>query len=395
MPALVSRPSISIFTPEGENASEQGLTLSKAFKRYRLPMMAARSPDTIGEYETHIRRWEEFWRAVATGWRSKTGLELQRRIIHPALSEVSRTDLLAWREWLAEHPKEFSNRNINKHLGSLQAIADSAIEEGAIQAFPRLAPLEAAAAGRKIHLAYEEADRLKRACAVATWPTGLLHPPGLYWETLVVGFCVYGFRTQEQVKYEQGPRSLDWSDIRLQAETPHPDGKAVHPLGWLVYTPQKQKRLKPEPLVLPIVEAYRVHLDAIRPPKAEGMVFPFPAHSVEFYDQWGRIREAAGIRPKPNLDGSQPEYNICDLRKTAATWLNNHGATIGSPAIGDRITGHAADRSPDKQLQSRVSATHYDFAEDRVLRALTTLPLPSSFAQPLHLRKGRQMTLFG
>lgn len=390
----VPRPSLSIWRPDSENASaSEPLTLVLAFKKYRLPEMGDRSHDTIAEYETHLRRWEEFWREVAAGWESKTGLDLQRRINSPALSEVGKTELLAFREWLVGLGT-LSARTVNKHLGSLQAIAESCITEGLIGAFPRIPRLPENKRGRKLHLAYEEATALKAACLVAEWPRDLPFAASLYWEALVVGFCVYGFRTQEQVAYEKGSTPLQWADIRLAEETPHPDGKAVNRHGWLVYTPQKQKRRKPEPLVLPIIGSYRHHLDAIRPPEATGPVFPFPLHSVEFYRQWAAIRAEAEIAPKPGLDGSQPDYDIRHLRKTATRWINDHGASIGMPGIGDQITGHADDRSPDREVQSRVTRDHYDFAEDRILRALTTLPLPDSFAEPLTGRRARQLKLF-
>lgn len=406
------RPTLSIWNPDDDDDLEQerssessqpppqlvadGPSLTEAFRRHRLPEMGPRAPDTIKEYDTHLRRWEQFWRAFEGGWRP-INIDLTNRInnpVPPSVRGVNRTDLLGFREWLAQHPEELSNRTINKHLGSLQAIGESCVTAGLLGAFPKIKPLEATKAARKLNLSYEEADTLKRACEVADWPNGLLHPAPAYWEAAVVGWCVYGFRTQEQIRVERRMRTLEWTDIRSAIETPHPDGKAKNPHGWLVYTPQKQERRKPEPLVLPVVEAYRRHLEAIRPPNPKGPVFPFPLNGETFYDTWDKILAAAGIQPKPGLDNSQPEYQIKHLRKTATRWINDHGATIGMPGIGDQVTGHAADRAPDREVQSAVTREHYDFAEDRVLRALTTLPLPPSFAEPITLRQRRQRRLF-
>lgn len=374
-----------------------GLTLADVWRNYHRPELAkpraqgGRSADTIGEYETHLRRWAECWDAV----RSQEGENWKYRIMHPVLPEIDRPELETFRCWLqrqVEDGKEtWVNRTINKHVGTIQAVLQAAVEHGLKQFCPKLKPLPARSVARKLHLSYDEADALKRACRVAAWPSGLPAPAALYWETMVVGFCVYGFRTQEQARYESNKQELRWPDVRDDEETPHPDGKARCRLGWLVYTPQKQIDKKPEPLVLPMVDAYRRHLNAIRSfgVNPEGSVFPFPLSNEKFYDTWRAIVAAAGVKPKPGLDGLQPEYQIRHLRKTATRWLNDH-----RPGIAEYIVGHADDRSPDKEMEgSKVSRKHYDFAEDRVLEALSTLPLPPSFHEPLYVGR-RQLILF-
>ncbi|MBK8916447.1 MAG: hypothetical protein IPM64_17920 [Phycisphaerales bacterium] len=349
-----------------------------------------RAADTIGEYETHLRRWGECWDAV----RDQEGQNWKYRMTHPVLPEIGRTELETFRGWLQRQAdggrRGWSARTVNKHLGTIRAVGEAAVRHELLPAFPKLDPLPETKAGRKLHLSYDEADALKQACRVAAWPTGLPAPAALYWETIVVGFCVYGFRTQEQAKYESAMRELRWPDIRDQAETPDPDGKASWRLGWLVYTPQKQERLKSKPLVLPLVEAYHRHLTAIRAfgGDPQGSVFPFPLSNEKFYATWRAIVAAAGVRPKPGLDGLQPEYQIKHLRKTATKWLNDHGAQIGCPGVAPYIVGHAAERSA-----SKVSDTHYDHPEQRVLAALTTLPLPPSFHEPLYVGR-RQLVLF-
>lgn len=369
-----------------------GLTLADVWRDYLRPELAkpraqgGRSADTLGEYETHLRRWAECWDAV----RSQEAENWKYRMTHPVLPEIGRTELEAFRNWLQQHPDRLSNRTINKHLGSIRAIGEAAVRNELLAAFPKLEPLTAGTAGRKLHLSYEEADALKRACRAADWPSGLPCPAALYWETLVVGWCVYGFRTQEQARYESAMRELRWPDLRDHEETPDPDGKATWRHGWLVYTPQKQERIKDKPLVLPLCEAYHRHLQAIRSFGGEfsGSVFPFPLSNERFYATWRAIVAAAGVKPKPGLDGLQPEYQIKHLRKTATKWLNDHGAKVGCPGIAPYIVGHAAERSA-----SKVSDVHYDHPEQRIIDTLSTLPLPPSFYEPLYVGR-RQLILF-
>jgi hypothetical protein len=377
------------------------LTLADVWREFLRPQMVqprslgGRATDTIGEYETHLRRWGECWDVV----RSQEAEKWKYRMTHPVLPEIGRTELDTFRAWLQQQVDDgketWGNRTINKHLGTIHALLEAAVEHELLTAFPKLSPLPEVKAARKLHLSHAEADALKRACRVATWPSGLPAPAALYWETMVVGFCVYGFRTQEQARYESSKRELRWTDIRDEEETPHPDGKAKWRLGWTVYTPQKQGQKKPDPLVLPIVAAYHKHLQALRAfgVDPQTSVFPFPLSNEKFYETWRSIVAAAGVRPKPGLDGLQPEYQIRHLRKTATKWLNDHGAKIGCPGIAQHIVGHGDDRSPDREVDSKVSREHYDLAEDRILHALTTLPLPESFHEPLFVGR-RQLVLF-
>lgn len=388
-------PALIPFRPHRGDPRE--LTLQDVWRLFLRPSLAqprelgGRASDTLGEYETHLRRWGECWDAV----RSQSGENWKYRMTHPVLPEIGRSELETFRAWLRKEAEAgrltCGNRTINKHVGTVQAVLKAAMDHDLVPSYPKLTPLPATSVARKLHLSYDEADALKQACRVADWPTGLPAPAALYWETMVVGFCVYGFRTQEQAKYESNKQELRWSDLHDQEETPHQDGKARCRLGWLVYTPQKQIGKKPEPLVLPMVDAYLRHLNAIRSfgVNLEGSVFPFPLSNERFYATWKAIVAAAGVKPKRGLDGLQPEYQIRHLRKTATRWLNDH-----RPGIAEYIVGHADDRSPDKSLQgSQISRKHYDFAEDRVLEALSTLPLPPSFAEPLYVGR-RQLILF-
>ncbi|WP_437227510.1 hypothetical protein SH661x_000388 [Planctomicrobium sp. SH661] len=367
-------------------------TIESVWRGFRLPEMQRNSPSTLSEYQTHINRWHEFWDTRSGAVRvADAGVEC--RIAYPTLTQITRSALLEWRTWLSETLTPITNRTLNKHVGSIQAIGETAVKHELIGAFPKLDPLPITKAARKLHLSHKEAVELKKACRVATWPNKMPFPAPLYWEALLVGFCCYGFRTQEQVRNLKRMETLEWEGIRDDVETPHPDGKAVNDLGWIIYVPQKQKNKKPEPLVLPMISAYRKHLDAIRPPDAKGPVFPFPLCNRSFYKQWKEILEAAGVKPKPGLDGDRPEYEIKHMRKTATKWINDHGSSLGMPGIGDSITGHADDRSPDREVQSRVTQQHYDFNEDRVLKVLSSLPLPPEFQAPL-FDAPRQKMLF-
>lgn len=375
-------------------AQARDLDLQEAFERFKRPELRGRSADTLGEYRTHLRRWRECFddlraRCAAAGERWKY------RMSYPVLPEIGKEELRIFRVWLESQTDgpgpRFSTRTINKHLGSVQAILKAAEDADQILRAPAIKPLPAHRAARKLWLTHEQVDSWMDSCEIADWPRDLPRPTSTYWRTLGVLWCIYGFRTQEVVSYESSKEPLDWSQIRWERTTPHPDGHAVCPWGWLTYTPVKQRRFKEEPLVLPLNEiAYR-WLREIWDGQTQGPVIPFPLNNGMFYNTWHAIVRRAGITPKAALDGSVESYKPKHLRKTATTWLNNH-----RPGMADYIVGHASERSPTALIaaagpRSQVAKDFYDCAENRILDALLTLPLPESFSR---LKPDRQQRLF-
>lgn len=379
-----SEPQILRFQPR--SPSRGALTLDDVLAEYKLPELRGRSKTTIAEYWTCLSHWNAYHAdqqaaAESTG----TGPITSHRIANPVVPHIQRGQLTGFQSWMEQQTAEdgsprWSPRTINKSVGIIQSLLQSAADHGLGQMPHKIPPLPTTGVGRKLHLSPEEGDALKRACRVATWPHGLPAPAPLYWETLFAGYCVYGFRTQEQVRYESTMQALQWEDL-LDCETT-PDGKSAWRLGWIRYTPQKQKRFKPGPLYVPLMPFYKVHLDAIRERSGavSGPIFPFPLNHHLFYAQWEAILAAAGIAPNPGHDGAQSAYQIRHLRKTSTTWINRH-----RPGLAPFVQGHAP---------RDVSGKHYDCsAEDRIIEGLSTLPLPESFQRPL-FAGDRQLRLF-
>ena len=338
-PESVEAPDVLKFRPQ---LDDDALRLSECFDRYQAAELRGRSPETVSEYNTHLRRWREFWEyeraEFDAGASSRESWEY--RMVYPVLTEIGRRELVEFDRWVEEHVSDrrgnpLSNRTINKHVGSVVSVLNWASKYGLIEAVPSIERRKERKSARKLHLSLEEADALKQACHVARWPQDLEHPAPLYWEALIVGYTVQGFRTQEQVAYESRHRSLHWSDVHWHPETPHPDGKAEHPSGWLVYRPDKNWSDEDPPLVLPMHAAYREHLIAIR--SDQRRVFPFPLNNREFYEQWHAIVKEAGIAPKRGWSGETDTYQIKHLRKTAVKWINDDEARrVLGRLLGDR-----------------------------------------------------------
>jgi hypothetical protein len=362
-------------------------TLAETFEELLLPELKAkgRKPDTIAEYRTHLRRWDEYWE-------SQKPLQIEKhRITNPVLCEVTRAALLEWRSHLADTLDELGPRTLNKHLGTVHAVLAAAVKHGWLWGAPKLEPLKHAKAARKLYLTYEQLGRLYEACERAEWPPRegargdrRHYPPSIEWQAALVLFFNYGFRTQELVRYEGDMRTLTWGQISFARETPAEEGHATCEHGWLWYVPEKQQWQKDDVLVLPLNAVVRAHLEAIRPPGPVDPATPvidWPLNAVALYGQWRALLAIAEVRPKPNLKtGAQESYHIKHLRKTCTTWHNFY-----CRGIAPFITGHAADRDEDAadRAASRVSLAHYEHGENAVVKALREFPQPEPFTRIL------------
>ncbi|MBW3538723.1 MAG: site-specific integrase [Planctomycetes bacterium] len=367
-------------------------TLLEVFERLKLPEIKDRRQTTIAEYYCHLRRWADFWatreRITYPALAPEPRTEGPPGTEGPAVSAITRDDLTTFRGWLAEQKtrgRRWSDRTIKKHLGTVHAILLCAQDHQLIGTLPKLRGGGGSKPARKLYLLRDEVSALYLETRTARWPADLYHPPRVYWQCLLVLWWNYGPRTQELVQLKPDFDALRIRNVWWQRDNPSPEGRASNEWGWLFYTPQKQRRTKPEPLYLPMNETIHRHLRALVEPDASGdaPLFPFPHSHDAFYGQWRKLCRAAGVRPKPDPStGDAPEFTPKHFRKTAATWLNLH-----RPGIAQWITGHGDDRSASAQVavrgsgESGVLARHYDNAENALIEALTTYEQPAAFAE--------------
>jgi len=388
---------IRLFSPHEEAPPPP--TLQDAWQQWLRPglVRSGRSAGTLADYERAIRRFSSWWREHHQKPLQPAGCK--ERIAYPLLADAGRQELTAFRDWFTDAGGG-SPRSANKVVQAIEAVliaaADNQEESGYQHQQNRLKPLETAHAARKFYLSYEQLDALYLHAGAAAWPDAapalpggrirapLPFTPAQYYRAALVMWFNYGLRTQELIAYTRGVESLTWGQIYLSVEeTPAEEGQATNAHGWFYYTPQKQKRLKPDPLVLPLSAVALAHLQSIRPPDPlpSTRVFPFPYSSDSFYAAWRRITEAAGVAPKKNLrTGEQGEYLPKHLRKTCETWHDTQQA-----GIGPVVTGHA-ERS--------VSGRHYVNREWQLVQAVNALPQPGGFQQIFTARTSAQRQLF-
>jgi len=400
--------SIRLFEPAAPEAEAAAAwTLRDAWergKRRELERKGGRK-STLAGYKTHLGRWDEYWSGNQTG---------KDRLGTPTLETINNEKLEQWRNWLLTRLRgQNPELTANNHLTSIHAVLRWAEAAGRIDKAPHLERLPASKVAKRLYFRYDELDRIYQACTIATWPTSdqaagqpLPYSPATYWRAAVALFFNYGFRTQELVRFESDHEALTWRQISYDSETPAEDGRAQCPWGWLWYVPQKQRRKKPEPLILPLNQITAAHIRSITPPGGADPGRPlldWPLSNVALYGQWYRILAAAEVAPKPDpVTGLRPRFHLPPFRKTCTTWHNRP-----RPGIAPLVTGHA-DRELSRSVRadatlaaaaadgplSAVSAAHYDNAELAVVEALTTLPQPDAFRQILCGPRYNQLQLF-
>lgn len=365
-----------------------------------------RSRETFNEHARAIRRWELFWGARAT-----TGQPTNNRTICPVVTdpgpgvrEITAKMLAEFRDWLSDTPvpdargqmRKTGARAINKDLGYLSMILGRGAESGDTAGAVRARRIAQPKAGDPVEIPREHIDRIMEACDVATWPRFDIDgqpfgpSPALVWRFAVVWFYNYGPRTEDLMPYTADAAPICWGSICDDAENPHHNGNATNDGGWFFFVPYKTRRVKPQPLTLPINTTARAWLDklAAASPRRDDdrPLLPLPRASKSFYRQWSAILTAADVRPKPILsidaDGKPKrksrEYLIKHLRSTAATAIETH-----AKGVGKLVTGHAGTRAPDAEVEARVFDQHYYKAEAAIVAALSSLPQPETFSRLL------------
>lgn len=399
-------------------AEAAGWTVREAYdrgKRLALEREGA-AKATFAAYATHLKRWDKYW-AWREDWQngtSQNGGQDKYRSVGPILSQLTRRDLEAWRDWLLDELNGSNvEHNVNKHIKCVQAICQWAERQEIIAKSPAIDHLKANTVAAKLYFTYDQCDRLYAACSHATWPdktqrrSPLPYSPARYWRAMLVMYFHYGFRPQELVRWESEHQSLTWANIWWDSETPAEDGHATNEHGWLWYVPQKQADAKPDPVILPLTAITAAHLRSIIPPGGadpERPVFDFPLSPDSIHGQWYSLCELAGVRPKPKIGSAeQPRFFLAHWRKTCTTWANKH-----RPGLGPLITGHA-DRELTRNARatatlgelasagslSAVNAKHYDHSgELAVVEGLNSLPIPESFRRINNPDEEQQRTLF-
>jgi hypothetical protein len=202
---------------------------------------------TMQGYQMDLCRWEE--ETAALGQFGPNG---------PRICEISRELLSQVRERLKARCK--SVNTANRMIRSINVILHRASPAGPrnsegeclSEEWLHLRPWPKTSSRKRIAHAQQIGDWYLRAEG-AQWPVGASVPAPLWWRTLLVLCCTYGFRTRDNL-------DLDWTHVYWSPDCPSTEIALRSPFGWLMMTPRKTLRKKPAPLVLPMTRIVQAHL---------------------------------------------------------------------------------------------------------------------------------------
>ena len=193
------------------------------------------------------------------------------------------------------------------------------------------------------------------------------HPVGCYWRSAIVLFFNYGLDTGTIWRTKPRHEPLLWRHVSWDRESPDRQSKLQSRFGWLFYRRVKTKKS----FYRPINRTVHAHLRRIEPSIASPDEPVFAGGGARPNIRFKSLCTRAGVRLKSDLEtGEATNWLLKDLRKTAATYYDEH-----MPESSIEILGHSV---------SGVTYRHYAHRDPLAFKAIMTIPQPSAFSALAH-----------
>jgi len=188
-------------------------------------------------------------------------------------------------------------------------------------------------------------------------------PVGKYWRAAIVLFFNYAMDTGTIWKAAPFHEPILWRHVCWDRESPDRETKQLSRWGWLFYRRVKTQKS----FCRPMNRAVHAHIKSIMPENPKPGDPVFLGGSARPNARFQTLCQLAGIKPKTNTEtGADEPWELKDLRKTAATYYDEH-----VPESSIEILGHSV---------GGVTYRHYAHRAPLAFRAITTLPQPSAFS---------------
>ncbi len=188
------------------------------------------------------------------------------------------------------------------------------------------------------------------------------HPIGRYWRAALVVFFNYGVDTGTVWRSTPAHEPILWRHVIWDRKSPDREAKERSPWGWLFYRRVKTDKAFYRPMNR-VVHAHLRSLMSVDP-RLDAPVFLGGARpNARFQALCG----LAGIKPRLDIEtGEEEPWELKDLRKTCATYYDEH-----VPESSVEILGHSV---------GGITYRHYAHRAPLAFRAIMTLPQPSAFS---------------
>ena len=305
---------------------------------------------TRDEYHATLRKWEMWGGGVP-------------------IEQLKRADIRSFLEWVHERAVSQGGinpgRTTNKARQNLRAVMGWAWERDLIDSLPRFPkPLHQREVAGRYYLSKAEINALYFATYNMERPRGwsMPLPVGRYWRCALVLFFNYGLDTGTVWKSASFHQPILWRHVFWDQESPDRQVQQQSRWGWLFYRRVKTGKT----FYRPMNQVVHAHIKSIATEPSDPAV-PIlagggsrPNHRFEY------LCKLANLKPKTNLEtGEEKPWTLKDLRKTCATYYDEH-----VPESSIEILGHSV---------GGLTYRHYAHRSPLAFRAITTIPHPSAF----------------
>jgi integrase len=306
---------------------------------------------TRKEYLSTLRKWDEWGGGVPVE-------ELRRREVR---------DFLDWvHERAVQEGGTNPGRTANKARENLRAIMSWAWERDMVEVLPRFPkPRPQRSVAGRHYLTKAEINALYFATHRMKQPRGWDHPMpvGRFWRAALVVFFNYGFDTGTVWQCVPSHEPIRWRHVMWEPESPDREVKQRSRWGWIFYRRVKTGKT----FYRPMNRMVHAHIRSIMPDAPDPDTPVFLGGGARPNMRFRVLSGLAGISAKTSVEtGEKKPWVIKDLRKTCATYYDEH-----VPESSIEILGHSV---------SGVTYRHYAHRAPLAFRAIMTLPQPSAFA---------------
>jgi integrase len=324
-------------------------TLKAAVTKYLRAGNPARG--TRAEYHTTLAKWKEWGGGVP-------------------VEKLDRKEIRGFLDWVYEKAVTDQGTNpgrtANKAREHLRAVLSWAWEQDIIETLPRFPkPREQRDVAGRHYLTKAEINALYFATHQMARPKGwsASFPVGRYWRAALVVLFNYGVDTGTIWKSAPYHEPILWRHISWDRQSPDREIKEQSPWGWLFYRRVKTGKA----FYRPMNRVVHAHVKSIMPESPSPDDPIFLGGGARPNSRFQTVCELAGIKRKVNGEtGNDEPWELKDLRKTCATYYDEHVPESSIEILGHSVAG--------------ITYRHYAHRAPLAFRAIMTLPQPTAFS---------------
>ena len=324
-------------------------TLKTAVQKYLRSGNPAQG--TRDEYGTTLKKWREWGGGVP-------------------IERLSRKEIRDFLDWVYDRAlaNDGTNpgRTANKAREHLRAVISWAWEQDIIETPPRFPkPLPQRDVAGRHYLTKAEINALYFATHQLRRPRGWDQPVpvGRYWRSALVVFFNYGVDTGTVWRSAPFHEPILWRHVSWDRQSPDHEAKQKSPWGWIFYRRVKTRKT----FYRPMNRVVHAHIKSLMPDSPDPDAPVFFGGGSRPNERFRMLCDLAGVKPKTDVEnGEQKPWVLKDLRKTCATYYDEH-----LPESSIEILGHSV---------GGITYRHYAHRAPLAFKAITTLPQPTAFS---------------